>query len=264
MKLPKKVFRKVCMMMLVFQIGWISIGQGAAIDAIDAEIRLRWKEFNDFGDSINVRGAIPYRSCFEDASRKYGVPLPLLVAVARGESNFNPAAESLKSCYGIMQIQWPGTARDLGITKKSDLLDPCVNIHAGARYLSWLLERYDGDTYLAVAGYNFGPNAVSAKHVPDGARWYAAYIHRHLQTVISKPFSETGRTLLLSFTFYKKAAGFAAYLEQRVQGVPFDVFKSRRYTYDVYVTHNSTKEKETFLMRLVKTTGIRPLEGDQT
>ena len=263
-KLSKIAFWNVFMILIVIQVNGISSGQLTPPGVTETEIRRKWKEFKSVKGSRQIRGAFPYRSCFEDAAHKYGVPLPLLVAVARGESNFNPNARSLKDCYGIMQIQWPGTAKDLGILNKTELLDPCINIHAGARYLSWLLDRYDGDTYLAVAGYNHGPNAVSSQYVPDGARWYAAYIYRHLTSVISKPYAEIGKTLLLRFTYYEKAAGFVTYLGQRLKGVPLDVFKSRRYTYDVYVTYNSTKEKDEFLKRLVETTGIRPLDGERS
>ena len=253
----------VSMVMVVIQLGGISRGGLKDPGLSEAEIRHRWKEFNDVKDSCQVRGAYPYKTCFEGSAHKYGVPLPLLVAVARGESNFDPGAKSVKECYGIMQIQWPGTARDLGIMRKSDLLDPCTNIHAGARYLSWLLERYDGDPYLAVAAYNYGPNAVSSQRVPEGARWYAAYIHRHLQSVLSEPYRDIGKALILRFTFYERAAEFVAYLEKRVKIIPFQVFKSQRYTYDVYIIYKTQKEQKEYLQCLMETTGIKPLNGGQ-
>ena len=252
------------MIMIVIQVDGVSWGRLADPGLTETEIRRKWKEFNVGQSRRIVPGAYPFKLCFEEASRKHNIPLPLLVAVARGESNFDSAASSVKDCYGIMQIQWPGTARDLGIMKKEDLFDPCINIHAGAKYLAWLLDRYDGDTYLSVAAYNYGPNAVSSQHVPKGARWYAAYIHRHLQSVTSKPYEEIGKTLILRFTFYERAAGFVAYLEQRLKAVPFEVFKSRRYTYDVYVTYNSMKEQKKYLKRLIVTTGIQPLKGDRS
>jgi len=220
-----------------------------------------WKDFSLKNGESAIKGEYPYMRCFEEASRKYNIPLALLLAVARGESNFDPGAKSNKSCIGIMQIQWPGTANDLGITQKSDLLDPCINIDAGAKYLSWLLERFKGDPYLAVAGYNYGPNAVSPGKVPDGAKWYAAYIHRHLQSVLSSPFQKTGRVLILEFTFYRSASDFAAYLKKAGGGLPVEIFKSRKYTYDVYLTYKTKKQRDQYLQHLTDKTGIKPLIG---
>ena len=220
-----------------------------------------WKDFSENSKEAAVKEGYPYIGCFERAALRHHIPLPLLLAVARGESNFDPAAESNKGCLGIMQIQWPGTAKDLGITNKSDLLDPCINIDTGARYLSWLSKKFRGDLYLTVAGYNYGPNGVSPGKVPEGARWYAAYIHRHLQTVLFGSFQETGRVLILEFTFYRSAFDFAAYLEKAGGGLPLDIFRSRKYTYDVYVTYKTALQRDQYLQRLKDKTGIKPLIG---
>lgn len=224
----------------------------------EAEIRRQWGEFEKTGGAATVQGSYPYMGCFEKAAAKYRVPLPLLLAVARGESNFNPRARSNKECYGIMQIQWPGTAKDLGIRKKSDLYDPCINIDAGARYLSQLLRRFKGNTFLAVAAYNYGPNAIQPDKVPEGARWYAAYINRHLRFVLSRVYEEARRLLVLEFTFYRTAQGFMSYLEKQVEGVPFEIFKSEKYTYDIYITYKTRDEREAYLKRLKAKTGIKP------
>lgn len=97
---------------------------------------------------------------FEAASEKYGVPVGLLKAVAKAESNFNPKATSPCGAMGIMQLM-PGTAKGLGVT---DAYDPEQNIMGGAKYLSQLLSRFGGDTALAVAAYNAGPNNVVKYH----------------------------------------------------------------------------------------------------
>ena len=220
-----------------------------------------WKEFSRKGEKAVPLGEYPYIACFKKASIKHDVPLPLLLAVARGESNFDPKASSNKGCLGIMQIQWPGTARDLGITRKSDLFDPCININAGARYLSWLLKRFEGNPYLAVAGYNYGPNAVGPGSVPEGATWYAAYIHRHLQAVLSLPFQKKDKVLILEFTFYRSALDFADYLKRVVKNLPVEIFKSRKYTYDVYLTYKTAGKRDRYLRRLMEKTGMKPMFG---
>jgi hypothetical protein len=39
-------------------------------------------------------------------------------------------------------------------------MDPKANIEGGVAYLEWLLERFDRDVVLALAGYNAGEGAV--------------------------------------------------------------------------------------------------------
>lgn len=94
---------------------------------------------------------------FKNASQKYGVPIQLLKAVGKVESNFNPKAVSSSGAGGIMQLM-PATARGLGVT---DVFDPEQNINGGAKYLSQLLKMYDGDLTLTLAGYNAGPGNVA-------------------------------------------------------------------------------------------------------
>lgn len=253
----------LCLLAIVMQgfgIAWARLSDPGLSEP---EIRGKWKDFHDVSDSDSVQGNYPFMDCFEKAARKHNVPLALLIAMARGESNFDPKARSVKECYGVMQIQWPGTAKDLGIHNKKDLLDPCTNIHAGARYLSWLLERYGGDPYLAVAAYNYGPNAVSPGRVPEGARWYAAYIHRHLESVTSNFVPKAGQLLLLRFTTYDRAVRLIAYLEKTASGIPFEIFKGPHYSYDVYMIYRTSSEKTVHLRCLMETTGIKPLNGGQ-
>lgn len=95
-------------------------------------------------------------SIFEAASKKYNIPVSLLKSVAKTESNFNSDATSSCGAMGIMQLM-PATAQSLGV---SDAYDPQQNIMGGAKYLSQMLDEFDGDQHLAVAAYNAGPNSV--------------------------------------------------------------------------------------------------------
>lgn len=101
----------------------------------------------------------PFDAFIEEASALYGVSSDLVRAVIQTESGFNPRAVSGVGAKGLMQLM-PRTARALGI---EDPFDPKQNIFGGVKYLSRLLEKYNGNVALALASYNAGPGNVS-KH----------------------------------------------------------------------------------------------------
>jgi soluble lytic murein transglycosylase-like protein len=72
------------------------------------------------------------------------------------ESSFKSRAISPKGARGLMQLM-PGTAARFGVR---NIFDPQQNIEAGTRYLRFLLDRFEGDLKLALAGYNAGEGAV--------------------------------------------------------------------------------------------------------
>ena len=93
-----------------------------------------------------------------------GVSAALIRAVVMRESGGKPCAVSSKGAQGMMQLM-PATQADLGV---KDPLDAAENISAGTRYLKQLLTRYSGNTSLALAAYNAGPNRVEPNgKIPD-------------------------------------------------------------------------------------------------
>lgn len=86
---------------------------------------------------------------------QYGLEPALMHAVISAESSYNPWAVSPKGAMGLMQLM-PGTAERFGVTSP---YDPVSNMHGGARYLRWLMKRFN-DPRLAVAAYNAGEGAV--------------------------------------------------------------------------------------------------------
>ncbi|HUR99528.1 MAG TPA: lytic transglycosylase domain-containing protein [Pyrinomonadaceae bacterium] len=91
-----------------------------------------------------------------ESSRKYNIDPLLIYSQMHQESSFHIRATSNKGASGLMQLM-PATARRFGVTS---IYDPKQNIDAGIRYMRWLLDTFNGDVVLALAGYNAGEGAV--------------------------------------------------------------------------------------------------------
>lgn len=91
-----------------------------------------------------------------DSGQRHSVDPLLLYAIMHQESTFKPRALSHKGASGLMQLM-PGTARRFGVTS---IWDPKQNIEGGTRYMRFLLDKFEGDVKLALAGYNAGEGAV--------------------------------------------------------------------------------------------------------
>jgi transglycosylase-like protein with SLT domain len=93
----------------------------------------------------------------EEAAAAHGVSAHLVRAVVEGESGFDPWTVSRAGAQGLMQLM-PATAALMGV---NDRMDPRQNVFGGTRYLSQLLDRFDGDVALTLAAYNAGPTKVA-------------------------------------------------------------------------------------------------------
>ena len=97
------------------------------------------------------------RDEFRAAAKDTDLPLAMIVAVAKVESNLDTEAVSPAGAHGLLQVL-PSTAAEME-------LDPYrvgENVLAGARYLRQMLDRFKS-TRLALAAYNAGPTAVERK-----------------------------------------------------------------------------------------------------
>ena len=96
-------------------------------------------------------------SIFDKVAEETGVDVRLLKAVAQAESGFDAGAVSYCGAMGIMQLM-PSTAEAYGV---EDPFDAEQNIRGGAKVLAYLLDDYNGNVSLALAGYNAGCGNVA-------------------------------------------------------------------------------------------------------
>jgi soluble lytic murein transglycosylase-like protein len=122
----------------------------------------------------------PYQGEVVQAARQHQVDPALVHAVIAVESNYNPHALSHKGAVGLMQVM-PDTGRRYGVREK-ELRQPEKNIRAGVQYLAELIDLFEGDLKLALAGYNAGENAVlrHGRRIPPFAETQA-YVPRVLR-----------------------------------------------------------------------------------
>jgi soluble lytic murein transglycosylase len=142
------------------------------------------------GDAVTEIGLpLRHEDVIRQQARDKDLDPALIAAVIYAESRFREGARSHAGAIGLMQLT-PATAKM--IARKSggtqftlaDLDTAQVNIAYGAWYLRYLLDRYGGNTRLAVAAYNGGEGNVD--------RWvHEARSREQALRVRDIPFPET-------------------------------------------------------------------------
>jgi soluble lytic murein transglycosylase-like protein len=113
----------------------------------------------------------------QGAANRHNVDSAMVKAIILAESGYDIYAISTKGAMGLMQLM-PVTAKELGV---ENTFNPVQNIYAGVKYFKILLNRFNGDTKLALAAYNAGIGRVKEyKGVPP-FRDTRHYIRKVLQ-----------------------------------------------------------------------------------
>jgi membrane-bound lytic murein transglycosylase MltF len=113
---------------------------------------------------------------FKKYGDKYNVDWLLMAAQGYQESRLNQAARSKVGAIGVMQVM-PATGKDLRV---GDITLTEPNIHAGVKYMRWMIDQYYGDepmtqldkALFAFASYNAGAGRISQLRRAAAKRGY--------------------------------------------------------------------------------------------
>ncbi|MCW8848612.1 MAG: transglycosylase SLT domain-containing protein [Melioribacteraceae bacterium] len=120
-----------------------------------AAIKINQKEIKPNSNALDR--IQKYDELIESASKKFNVDKQLIKSVILTESAGKVNAKSHANAKGLMQLM-DSTATEMGVNNP---WNPKENIYGGTKYLSKMLQQYDGDTDLALAAYNAGPGNVN-------------------------------------------------------------------------------------------------------
>jgi soluble lytic murein transglycosylase len=107
---------------------------------------------------------LDYCEEIDKISKKYKVSREVIYSVIKIESNFREHIVSHKGAIGLMQImpstgEWMAKSHNLPYSQEM-LLDPTYNIKIGTLYLSYLINRYEGNIEKVLIAYNAGPSRL--------------------------------------------------------------------------------------------------------
>ena len=123
----------------------------------------------DKPDKYDLRWRLVYPVIYYDEIKKYadetGNNPPLMLALTREESYFDPLAQSIAGASGLMQLM-PSTAAEinnkfkLGMLIPSSLFNLDKNLKLGNYYFEFLKNNLEGHEISSVAAYNGGIGSI--------------------------------------------------------------------------------------------------------
>ena len=151
------------------------------------------EKIDDKPDKYDLRWRLVYPIDYYETIKKYssevGNNSPLILAIVREESYFNPEAKSAVGAGGLMQLM-PSTAKEIGakhgvnIQSVDDLFDSELNIRLGNYYYAELKSMLNGLDISSVAAYNGGIGSVN--------RWKNSLYYNDTDEFVEQiPYTET-------------------------------------------------------------------------
>ncbi len=151
---------------------------------------------------------VAFEPQIEAWANAHRLPVDLVYGMIRQESAFDLSAQSHVGARGLMQLM-PATAREIshrfGIPFSAAGLDePDLNVRLGTAYFRQMLDTFDGNVELALAGYNAGPNRIRRLWKSSSQRETDSFVEG---LALQEPRIYVKRILILSDSYRRLYSG---------------------------------------------------------
>ena len=165
-------------------------------------------------EALRLFYPLAYERTIRASATRQGLEPAIVFGMIHQESGFDAAAVSRSGARGLMQVM-PATgrelARKLGLPYSTGrLTDPDLSVRLGTHYFRQVLQMFDGDVELALAGYNGGPYRIRRLWRDAGERDVDAFLE---DLTIEESKSYVKRILVVADSYrqlYPAAGGRAA------------------------------------------------------